>query len=87
MFSPLLSVVVYLFSGEWKKGSESFWIRGPWLLVLNRIIRSNHQWPRIRHKKLRKTLALWHAKLKACWLYEQQESQQNAMRLLIRMMR
>jgi hypothetical protein len=45
-----------------KKGSESFWIRGPWLLVLNRIIRSNHHWPRIRHKKLRKTLALLHAK-------------------------
>jgi len=30
---------------------------------------------------------LLHAKSKAYWLYEQKESQQNAKRLLIRMMR
>jgi hypothetical protein len=47
---------------EKQKGLRILLDSRPLASVLNRIIRLNHHWPRIRHKKLRKTLALSHAK-------------------------
>jgi len=61
-----LCLSLYLFFSnkyrEKQKGLRILLDSRPLASVLNRIIRLNHHWPRIRHKKLRKTLALLHAK-------------------------